>query len=96
VVSANANVQTRLYLGATLADNDTPGRHNLSAKTLYPQPLALGITSILGTTSGFFSSHALLLLSNTFDSQNSRWLAAPILPVVIVFHGSFKDTSHQS
>jgi len=59
MVSTYAYVIAGVNTGAPLADQDSPGVHALPGKPLYPEPLALAISTIAAGAASLFMRHLL-------------------------------------
>ena len=59
VILANANVDTGMDVGASLANQDVTGQNKLTVCTLHAQALSLGITAVLGRTAALVVSEEL-------------------------------------
>lgn len=57
VVTAEADVATRLELGSTLANDDVTRDDGLTAKFFDAQPFAVAVAAVLNTSLSFFMGH---------------------------------------
>jgi hypothetical protein len=57
VIRTQSNVLTSTHRRTTLTNKDISGEHELSAKALDAQTLGVGITPVLGATTGLFMCH---------------------------------------
>jgi len=67
VVAPHAHVGARLYLGASLPNDDSASPHQLAIIPLDAQPLRVTVPSVAAASSAFFMSHLVLL----------RWVQPP-------------------
>jgi hypothetical protein len=54
VVSAEADIEAGMDVGAALSVKDIAGLHKLTVRPLGPQALGIGITAVLGGTHSLF------------------------------------------
>ena len=59
VILADADIDTGMDVGASLADQDVAGQNELTVSTLDAQALGLGVTAVLGGTAALMVSEEL-------------------------------------
>ena len=57
VIAAHADIQTRMPLGATLANDDVAGDHILAAEFLDAEIFGIRVPTVACTSKAFFVSH---------------------------------------
>src|SRR5207248_11133700 len=83
VVAAPADAETRVELGAALADEDLARAHDLAAEALHAQVLGAGVASVARAGRTLLVSHGcVLLLRDPGDLHLGERLAVA-LPLVV-------------
>src|SRR4051812_23148037 len=72
VVAAAADADTRMHLGAALADQDVAGDHRLAAEFFHAETLAARVASVFDGALSFFMGHESGKVSGGKISPRSR------------------------